>query len=251
VLERHGLDPSRVAALVQGEGELDVDRMDYLVRDAHHTGVPYGSIDHSRLVNELRVQNGNLVLREGNVATAESLLVARYLMNTIVYRHHVSRIAGAMLERACEQYPETTGTSVESFRRMADHDLLVELRESVPNLGRRIEYRDLYKRAVWAPLSDVPRGTVDANHSEERAAELLGTCLRNSGWRTVSMASGCLLSGSCRCRQGRTRRPHDILMGDRSQKSCSTCARVSASVPELSTTAWSRSIGSNAARSWR
>ncbi|PHQ40571.1 phosphohydrolase, partial [Halorubrum persicum] len=49
VLERNGLDPDRVASLIAGEGrlgdlvsgELDVDRMDYLVRDAHHTGVPY------------------------------------------------------------------------------------------------------------------------------------------------------------------------------------------------------------------
>jgi len=41
-----------------------------------------------------------VVLAEGNVPTAESLLVARSLMNAVVYRHHVSRVAGAMLERA-------------------------------------------------------------------------------------------------------------------------------------------------------
>jgi len=102
VLERHDLDPERVATLVAGEGgvgklvsgELDVDRMDYLVRDAHHTGVPYGTVDHGRLVRELRLDEAGgeaqLVLGEGNVATAESLLVARSLMNAIVYRHHVS-----------------------------------------------------------------------------------------------------------------------------------------------------------------
>ena len=209
VLERHGLDPERVASLVSGEGgvgalvsgELDVDRMDYLVRDAHHTGVPYGSVDVGRLVNELRLLGGtdvsadggdgsdggdgggtradaagaagsaDLVLAEGNVATAESLLVARSLMNAVVYRHHVSRVAGAMLERACERLLDSTDRSVQEFRRMADHDLLVALRESVPALGRRIERRDLYKRAVWVGLGDVPAGTVDAGHAEERAAE--------------------------------------------------------------------------------
>ncbi|GAB3423346.1 HD domain-containing protein [Haloparvum alkalitolerans] len=194
-LERHGLDPERVAALVAGEGgvgqlvsgELDVDRMDYLVRDAHHTGVPYGTIDHGRLVRELRLdgtggvdgagdvdgagRDADLVLAEGNVATAESLLLARSLMNAIVYRHHVSRVAGAMLERACERYLAVSETTPEEFRRMADHDLLVALRETVPELGRRIERRDLYKRAVWASLSDVPAGTVDADHEAERAAE--------------------------------------------------------------------------------
>ena len=186
VLERNGLDPDRVASLIDGEGalgplvsgELDVDRMDYLVRDAHHTGVPYGTVDTGRLVNELRLVEregrggaADLVLEEGNVATAESLLVARSLMNAVVYRHHVSRVAGAMLERACERYLDRTETDAEAFRRMADHDLLVELRERVPALGERIERRDLYKRAVWAGIGDVPTGTVDAGRAEERAAE--------------------------------------------------------------------------------
>jgi HD superfamily phosphohydrolase len=179
VLERHGLDPERVAALIDGEGalgaivsgELDVDRMDYLVRDAHHTGVPYGTIDHGRLIRDLRIEGEEPVLAEGNVATAESLLLARSLMNAIVYRHHVPRIAGAMLERASEEYLDRTDTTVEEFRRLPDHDLLVGLRESVPELGERLEHRQLYKRAVWAGLEDVPTGTVDAGYEEERAAE--------------------------------------------------------------------------------
>ncbi|QLG26570.1 HD domain-containing protein [Halorarum halophilum] len=178
VLEFHDLDPDRVAALVRGEGELgqlvsgelDVDRMDYLVRDAHHTGVPYGTIDHERLVRELRYSDGRLVLEEGNVRTAESLLLARALMDATVYRHHVSRIAGAMLERASERLI-ASGIDVGTFRRMADHDLLVALREDVPELGRRIEYRDLYKRAVWAELGDVPADVVELDHAGERAAE--------------------------------------------------------------------------------
>jgi HD superfamily phosphohydrolase len=178
-LERHGLDPERVAAYVAGEGtlgqlvsgELDVDRMDYLVRDAHHTGVPYGSIDHERLARQLHIEDGALVLGEGNVATAESMLLARSLMNATVYRHHVSRVAGTMVERASEAYLDRTDTTVETFRRMADHDLLVALVQEVPEFGRRIERRDLYKRAVWARLENVPRGTVDVGHEGERRAE--------------------------------------------------------------------------------
>ncbi len=177
VLESHGLDPKRVAALVSGEGrlgsliagELDVDRMDYLVRDAHHTGAPYGTIDHGRLVRELRLEGDTLALDAGNVPTAESLLLARSLMNAIVYRHHVSRIAGAMLDRACERYLEDSETTVEELRRMADHDLLVELQSL--ELGRRIEHRDLYKRAIWAGIEQVPPGTVDVGYEDVREAE--------------------------------------------------------------------------------
>jgi len=200
VLRAHDLDPDRVAALVRGErelgqlvsGELDVDRMDYLVRDAHHTGVPYGTIDHGRLVRELRYRDGRLVLADGNVQTAESLLLARVLMNGTVYRHHVSRIAGAMLERASERLLNADGPASETteprdgagtrgvdhpgdvdvhrFRRLADHDLLIALRGVVPDLARRIERRDLYKRAVWAPLDAVPAEIVDLTHGEARAA---------------------------------------------------------------------------------
>jgi HD superfamily phosphohydrolase len=181
VLDAHGLDPDRVARIVRGEGELgqlvsgelDVDRMDYLVRDAHHTGVPYGTIDHGRLVRELRYRDGTLVLEAGNVQTAESLLLARALMNATVYRHHVSRIAGAMLERAAERLlaSDTAGVDIGRFRRMADHDLLVALREHVPDLGARIERRDLYKRAVWAGLDAVPPAVVDLDHDDARQAE--------------------------------------------------------------------------------
>jgi len=177
VLALHDIDPGRVAGLVAGEGELgqlvsgelDVDRMDYLVRDAHHTGVPYGTIDPGRLLRALRYRDGRLVLAAGNVPTAESLLLARALMDGTVYRHHVSRVAGAMLERACERLLDG-GVAVERFRRMADHDLLVALRAEVPDLGGRVERRDLYKRAVWAGIGDVPEGVTRMDRADERAA---------------------------------------------------------------------------------
>jgi HD superfamily phosphohydrolase len=143
--------------------------MDYLVRDAHHTGVPYGTIDTGRLLRALRLRDARLVIAEGNVPTAESLLLARALMDGTVYRHHVSRIAGSMLERTCERLLDGD-LSVGRFRRMADHDLLVALREEVPDLGERIERRDLYKRAVWAGLGEVPKAVTRMDRADERAA---------------------------------------------------------------------------------
>jgi HD superfamily phosphohydrolase len=181
VLEAHGLDPEEVAALVAGEGkvgqlvagELDVDRMDYLVRDAHHTGVPYGTIDHSRLLAALQFRDGDLVLSAGNVQTAEGTLVARALMNATVYRHHVSRIAGAMLERAGERLLDATDLTTEAFARMTDDRLLAALRdcETTADAARRLERRDLYKRAVWAKLDDAPESVVAADHERIRELE--------------------------------------------------------------------------------
>ncbi|NHN60397.1 MULTISPECIES: HD domain-containing protein [Halorussus] len=181
VLESHDLDPAEVADLVAGEGrlgqlvagELDVDRMDYLVRDAHHTGVPYGTIDHSRLLAALRFRDDRLVLSEGNVQTAEGTLVARALMNATVYRHHVSRIAGAMLERAGERLLDSTDLTAEAFARMTDDRLLGALRDcpATADAARRLEQRDLYKRAVWAKLDAVPDDAVSADREAVREFE--------------------------------------------------------------------------------
>ena len=181
VLHDNGLDPDRVAGLVAGEGkfgqlvsgELDVDRMDYLVRDAHHTGVPYGTIDHERLVRELVFVDGELVLAEGNVQTAESLLVARALMNPVVYQHHVARISKAMLREAAERLLATPDIDAETVRRMDDHDLLVALRRHDPTreFARRYAERDLYKRAVWAERDDVPESVREADHEEINEVE--------------------------------------------------------------------------------
>ncbi|MFB6200589.1 MAG: HD domain-containing protein [Halorhabdus sp.] len=181
VLTDHGLNPDAVADLVAGEGELgqlvsgelDVDRMDYLARDAHHTGVPYGTIDHGRLVRELRFRDGELVLAEGNVQTAESLLLARALMTPTVYSHHVARIAKAMLRRASARLLEATDTDPASFRRMDDAELLVTLRStaSTAEMGRRLTYRDLYKRAVWAERGAVPEALLKCSQQEIREHE--------------------------------------------------------------------------------
>jgi HD superfamily phosphohydrolase len=181
VLESHGLDTDAVADLVAGDGELgqivsgelDVDRMDYLVRDAHHTGVPYGTIDHGRLVRSLTFVDGHLALAEGNVATAESMLVARALMNATVYRHHVSRIAGAMLERVCERLLDETDVDAEQFARMTDDELMAELRrrDETADAAARLATRDLYKRAVWAELDAVPDAVVGAGHERVRDLE--------------------------------------------------------------------------------
>ncbi|MFC6835452.1 HD domain-containing protein [Halomarina ordinaria] len=176
VLADYDLDPARIAALVRGDGELgqlvsgelDVDRMDYLVRDAHHTGVPYGTIDHQRLVRELRFVGEELVLAEGNVQTAESLLLARALMTPTVYNHHVARIGKAMLRRATERLLAEGDVAAEDLRRFDDHSLLVALREceATAAIASRLDRRALYKRAVWAEFDDVSDALLDATHGE-------------------------------------------------------------------------------------
>ena len=181
VLREHDLDPSHIAGLVAGEGqfgqlvsgELDVDRMDYLVRDAHHTGVPYGTIDAERLLRELTFVDGTLVLDEGNVQAAESLLLARALMNPTVYMHPVARISKAMLRRASERLLAETDIDAHALRRMDDHDLLVAIRQTpaTARFAERYDSRRLLKRAVWAEREHVPNALVEADYDTVRALE--------------------------------------------------------------------------------
>ncbi len=174
VLDRYDLDRGRITRLIRGDGrfgqlisgELDVDRMDYLVRDAHHTGVPYGTIDHGRLVRELTYVGGELALAEGNVQAGESLLLARALMNPTVYNHHVARISKTMLRRATERLLDVGEPTAQDLRRMDDADLLVALRrnDATARMARRIGDRDLFKRAIWTEMADIDDRIIDASH---------------------------------------------------------------------------------------
>ena len=181
VLESHGHSPDEIADLIAGKGQygqlisgdLDVDRLDYLVRDAHHTGVPYGTIDHGRLVRALSFRGEELVLEEGNVRTAESVLIARTLMNSTVYRHHVSRIAGAMLDRAAEELLDADACAPERFARFSDHELLDALSacDATTVFAHRLRERDLYKRALWLDWEETPQRVVELDYDAIRELE--------------------------------------------------------------------------------
>ncbi|NTU99958.1 MAG: HD domain-containing protein, partial [Methanoregulaceae archaeon] len=67
-LEKNGIDIRETRAILQGghrlseilHGDLDVDRMDYLLRDAHYTGVPYGTVDAHRLIRNTTISDGHI-----------------------------------------------------------------------------------------------------------------------------------------------------------------------------------------------
>ncbi len=78
-------------------GQLDVDRMDYLLRDAVFTGAGYGRFDLERLVHSLAPAGGRLAVRHRGLASVEEYLLARYFMYRRVYFHKTVRAAEATL----------------------------------------------------------------------------------------------------------------------------------------------------------
>ena len=84
-------------------GPIDVDKVDYLMRDSLHAGVPYGrNFDQGRLVSSLCLNEAGdgLAITEKGKTAAESMVFARYVMFSEVYWHHAVRAATAMLQRA-------------------------------------------------------------------------------------------------------------------------------------------------------
>lgn len=111
------LDPHDVADLLAGQqhdakrrilgsilsGPIDVDKIDYLMRDSLHAGVPYGQhFDRRRLIASLCLNQAGdgLAITDKGKTAAEMMVFARYVMFSEVYWHHAVRSATAMLQRA-------------------------------------------------------------------------------------------------------------------------------------------------------
>jgi uncharacterized protein len=106
---------ARIDALIRGasdsplqglvSGSLDLDKIEYLERDARFCGVPYGEVDVDRLLHALLLltdpETGRLELavHEKGVAALESLLFAKYQMYRNVYWHHAVRAATVLYKR--------------------------------------------------------------------------------------------------------------------------------------------------------
>ncbi|MHB8567422.1 MAG: HD domain-containing protein, partial [Nitrososphaerales archaeon] len=81
-------------------GGLSVDLMDYLLRDSYFTGVEYGKVDVSRIINSFEVVKNNLAIGQAALFAFEALMIARYQMFRAVYFHRTVRAAELMIIRS-------------------------------------------------------------------------------------------------------------------------------------------------------
>ena len=165
ILNELGLSIKKIAKHVKGEsdcnivkGDIDADRMDYLVRDSHYTGVAYGVFDVHRLINKIVFNGKRVVIDIGGLRSAESLLISRFMMYTTVYYHHVCRIARAMFEKALEYCIENEILNARDLLIMDDYDIVCFLRNQRNYAGeimKMINERKLFKRALYVEVSRV------------------------------------------------------------------------------------------------
>lgn len=199
VLARHGVDAKEVARLLRSHrphnrpylaemlhGSIDADRLDYLQRDAHYTGVAHGAIDANRLLETMGRDRGHVVFAEKGRAAVEGFLVARSLMYASVYYNKTVRIAEVMLQSALERlpgYPERGAPLLA----LTDAELLGKLESEggrAAEITRRLQVRQLFKRAATLPQEEVPaarkgllrllRAPAQRRYAEDALAEQLG-----------------------------------------------------------------------------
>jgi HD superfamily phosphohydrolase len=173
----------RIHELIRGEsdmplrglvsGSLDLDKMEYLRRDARFCGVPYGEVDVSRLLEGLQILKDPLTdlfevgVHEKAVAALESLLFAKYQMFRNVYWHHAVRAATALYKRIVEDSIRAGLLAPDELIGPTDEELLYEIgrraAEDDSEVAERIatrwlpglRHRKLPKRALELTAADL------------------------------------------------------------------------------------------------
>lgn len=172
LVDQWDVDPRRVAWFIHPEdagepgdrllrqllsGPLDVDKLDYLPRDARHCNVPYGRVDTARLLGALKVADvdgqARIVISEKGVSPLHSLINARQEMFDNVYWHHTNRACMVMLLRAVQEALLAGSLTPEALTLHDDASLVSVLSRSDMPVSTRalvkcLRDRRLHKRAV-------------------------------------------------------------------------------------------------------
>ncbi len=171
ILNNHSVDHHKIIDIIKGNGKdylsqflnspVDVDQLDYLMRDAYYTGVAYGLIDAERFLTSLTVVNGVLGISKKGVSVVENILMARTLMYSSVYFHKTVRIAELMLSKAIELSKDSHPFE---FFKMTDDELIANLKKMgvfQHEIAVRLKYRKLFKQAYAPSIVELSKDHID------------------------------------------------------------------------------------------
>jgi len=162
-----GYDPSVVAKLSVGRlhkpggafmdqiirSAVDVDKLDFVVRDTYHTGAEYGYVDVFRIIHMLDVIDENLAVDLGALSALESFILARIESFKSIYFHRVARAAQIMIAEAMEVAKDELGLvgfkSPEDYLAFDDSTVWAMLKKCKKSRGiiENLERRRLLKCA--------------------------------------------------------------------------------------------------------
>ena len=167
ILKDKNIDIKTITDIIHGNTEktpylsqilnstIDVDQLDYLMRDAYYTGVAYGMIDLKRVLQTLTIHEQNLAVKRKGVGVLENIFMARGLMYSSVYFHKTVRIAELMLSKALHMLPH-----LEPFEifRMTDAEIMNRLKNTGSfqhEIVTRLKYRQLFKQAFSLSSTEI------------------------------------------------------------------------------------------------
>lgn len=177
--------PERIVEIIRGRsdsplqglisGSIDLDKVEYLKRDALMCGVPYGEIDVDRLIHSLTLVadpatgRQTVGVHEKGLSALESLLFAKYQMYRNVYWHHAVRSATAMYKRLVADAIDSGELRVSELATFSDESLLHQLEERAPSfLLQGLRERRLHKRAFECPSAELPEEAAEWIASDRR-----------------------------------------------------------------------------------
>lgn len=117
--------------------QLDIDRLDYLMRDSFFTGVSEGSVGINRILKTMRVFNGNVVIEKKGIYAIENYILSRRLMYMQVYLHKTVLSADSLLKKI--------------FSRV---EYLIQQGETLQTPSSHLEYFLTHKQSAKKSISD-------------------------------------------------------------------------------------------------
>ena len=160
--------------------EVDVDRMDYLLRDAYFCGTSYGKVELSWLLENFKYhidsENVHLALDRRSIYTFDDFLLSRYHMYLMIYFHHKSIIYEKMLYQylKSEDCDYRLPSDIEKYLSCTDFSLYENMKSSANPWAQRITQRRCFK-------------VIFENHvvSNSHCTEQVNTILKDAGINTI------------------------------------------------------------------
>ncbi|MCS6769712.1 MAG: HD domain-containing protein [Candidatus Caldarchaeum sp.] len=150
---------SRLSGLVSGP--LDVDRLDFLVRDAYFSGATYGVVDVKRIIRLTKLLDDGPAVDSRGMGAVEELAIARYHSFINIYFHHTVRAAQILLLRAALKLSGELNFAEMPVEEYLGYDDLTtwclmknkeQTRGVVERLERRILPRTVFERQYFGDM---------------------------------------------------------------------------------------------------
>lgn len=136
-------------------GTIDIDRMDYLLRDSYFAGVSYGEVDIDRIFNIIDVKNNQIVFHEKGIKALEDFIMSRYNMFSQVY-----------LNKKALAYEKLVGEVLKELKDLVENNnqnlpasvnkIIPFFRENYVNVEEYLKLDDAVLITIINDLNDMP-----------------------------------------------------------------------------------------------